>query len=346
MKVINFYLLAFLCVGSIFTSCGDDDPTVSVQTYDNGILIVNEGPFNGGSASLDFYDRAKDSLLRNVYSQENDGQVIGSILQSATVIDDNTYLIVNNSAKIEVIDASSMKYKNTIHGVFSPRYMADLGNGTAVVSEWGTDGVSGQLKLVDLTSMMVTDSVSVSGPEQMVVIDNKIYVANSGGFGESNVVSVHGLDLQQQMVIPVGKRTINLVKDTNGDIWVLSGGSFMDDDGANLCQIKNDIVENCINLNVFPSNLIIDASGENVYYVESGFVNKVNVNNPTVSEFLNLEFITGSIYGLGYDNIERALYIATTPDFSSESTTYVIGENGQEIRTLTTGILTNGFVVR
>lgn len=346
MKVINYYLLVFVLFGSVFVSCGDDEVVDNVQTYNEGVLIVNEGPFSGGSGTLDFYDRNKNLLIRDVFSTENEEQVIGSILQSVTVIGDNAYLIVNNSAKIEVVDATTMKYKNTITGVFAPRYMMDLGNGTAVVSEWGIDGVSGQIKLIDLTSMVVTDSVMVSGPEQMVVANNKIYVANSGGFGESNQVSVHGFNLQQQITIPVGKRTIDMVKDVNGDIWVLSGGSFVDNDGASICQIKNDIAENCRDLDGFPSDLIIDASGENVYYVESGFLNKVNINNPTISEFLNLPLVTGTIYGLGYDENEDALYIGTTPDFSSESTTYVIDENGQEIRTLTTGVLTNSFIVK
>ncbi len=331
--------------GGLFVSCGDDEPTTTSQTYDNGVLVINEGAFSGGSGTLDYYDRSEDVLLRNVYASENDGQAIGSVLQSVTIIDDNAYLIVNNSAKIEVVDATTMKYKNTINGVFSPRYMADLGNGMAVVSEWGLDGVSGQIKLVDLSSMMVTDSVMVAGPEQMVVTNSKIYVANSGGFGESNQVSVHGFDLQQQIAIPVGKRTIDMVEDANGDIWVLSGGSFVDNDGASICQIKNDIIENCNDLDIFPSDLIIDADRENVYYVESGFVNKININNPTVSEFLNVD-ITGTIYGLGYDGVEDALYIGTTPDFSSESTTYVFDVNGQEIRRLTTGVLTNGFLER
>ena len=360
MKRTNFYLIVFVMFGGLFVSCGDDDmiidpvtdPTdpmdtiIVEQAYDNGVLIVNEGAFSGGSGTLDYYDRSEDVLLRNVYASENDDQAIGSVLQSVTIIDDNAYLIVNNSAKIEVVDATTMKYKNTINGVFSPRYMADLGNGMAVVSEWGLDGVSGQIKLVDLSSMMVTDSVTVSGPEQILVANDKVYVANSGGFGESNLVSVHGLDLQPQMTIPVGKRAIDMVLDVNGDIWVLSGGSFIDNDGASLCQIKNDAVENCVGLSGFPSDLIIDASGEKVYYLENGIVNKINVNVPVTSELLNFAFLTGNIYGLGFDGIENALYIGTTPDFSSESTTYVVNESGDEIRALTTGVLTNGFIAR
>jgi len=122
--------------------------------------------------------------------------------------------------------------------------MVDLGNGNAAVSEWGLDGISGQIKLVDLSTMTVQDSIPLSGPEQMVVANGKLYVANSGGFGESNKVSVHGLDLAQQIAIPVGKRTIDMVQDANGDLWVLSGGSYVTNDGASLCRIKNDIKQN------------------------------------------------------------------------------------------------------
>lgn len=351
MKSFKFYLLGLTLLSVIFTSCGDDDmtdsdPMTEEQSYDNGVLIVNEGPFMGGSGSLDFYDRAKDSVIRNVYNTVNDGQVIGSILQSISVIGDNAYLVVNNSAKIEVVDAKTMKYKNTITGVYGPRYISDLGNGNAVVSEWGTDGLTGQLKKINLSTMTVTDSVSVSGPEQMVVSEGKIYVANSGGFGESNVVSVHNFDLVQQIEIPVGKRTIDMVQDVNSDIWVLSGGSYIDDDGASLCQIKNDISQNCMTLGGFPSDLIIDANGANLYYVENGEIRIVNVNSPTISGVVVVPNVTGTIYGLGYDGNQGALYIGVTPDFSSESTTHVVYENGDATISFTTGVLTNGFVAR
>jgi len=354
MNLFKFYLLGLSLLSVMFVSCGDDEmitttdpgPMIDEQTYDNGVLIINEGAFTGGTGTLDFYDRVKDTLLRNVYSTVNDGKVIGNVLQSAIVIGDNAFLIVNNASKIEVVDALTMEYKNTISGVFGPRYMSDLGNGNAVVSEWGLNGVSGQLKLIDLSTLTITDSVSVSGPEQMIIANDKIYVANSGGFGESNVVSVHRFDLEQQLEITVGKRTIDMVQDANNDIWVLSGGSYVDGDGASLCQIKNDISQNCITLGGFPSDLNIDANGVNLYYVENGEIRNINVNNPTISEVVELPNVTGAIYGLGYDGNQGALYIGTTPDFSSESTTHVVYENGDATISFTTGVLTNGFVAR
>ncbi len=345
MKSFKFYLLCLSLLSVMFSSCGDDETSISDgQSFDNGVLIVNEGPFSGGSATLDYYDNAQDSLIRDVYSTVNDGQVIGSILQSVTVIGNDAYLVVNNSAKIEVVDATTMAYKNTITGVFGPRYIADLGNGSAVISEWGSDGVTGQLKLIDLTTMMVTDSVSVSGPEQMIVSGAKIYVANSGGFGESNKVTVHDLDLAQQSEIIVGKRAIDMVEDANGDIWVLSGGSFGTNDGASICRIVGDATDFCKELSGFPSDLISDASGNNLYYVENGGVMKLELGNEGEDITLATN-VTGTIYGLGYDGSQNTLYVATTPDFSSESTTYVISSDGST-KEFTTGVLTNSFVAR
>ena len=347
MKSFKFYLLGLSLLSVMFASCGDDDiPVVEMQTYNNGVLIVNEGPFSGGSATLDFYDTDKDTLLRNVYSSVNDGQVIGSILQSVTIIGDNAYLVVNNSAKIEVVDATTLEYKNTITGVYGPRYIASIGNNQAVVSEWGADGFSGQLKLVSLSTFTVLDSVSLSGPEQIVVSDDKIYVANSGGFGESDKVTIHGFDLIQQSEITVGKRTIDMVQDSNEDIWVLSGGSFTDNNGANICRLVEDMPEYCRTLVGFPSDLIIDADGNNIYYVVNGLISKIDINNVDAITVVGSANITGTVYGLGYDGNQDALYVGTTPDFSSESTTYVLYENGNAAKSFTTGILTNGFVAR
>ena len=348
MKSFKFYLLGLTLLSVIFISCGDDDtnegPTVVEQTYENGVLIVNEGVFGGVPGTIDFYDRSKDSLIRNVYSTVNDGQVIGSVLQSVTVIGENAYLVVNNSAKIEVVDAITMEYKNTITNVFSPRYIVYLGNNEAVVSEWGTDGFSGQLKKIDLLTMTVTDSVSVSGPEQMVVSNDKIYVANSGGWGESDQVTIHGFDLTQQSEVTVGKRTIDMVQDVNGAVWVLSGGSYATNDGASICRIVGGVSDFCKELSVFPSDLIIDATGDNLYYVENGVIKKLDISIPLEEVTMN-NTVSGIIYGLGYDGEEDALLVGTTPDFSSESTTYIIPANGS-VREYTTGVLTNSFVAR
>jgi len=54
MKLFNFYFLGLALMSVMFTSCGDDDPVVLDRTFDDGVLIINEGPFSGGSASLDF----------------------------------------------------------------------------------------------------------------------------------------------------------------------------------------------------------------------------------------------------------------------------------------------------
>ncbi len=351
MKSFKFYLLGLSLLSIMFASCGDDEMTTTdpgpmseEQTYDNGVLIVNEGPFMGGSGTLDYYDRDKDSLIRNVYSSVNDGQVIGSILQSVTVIGENAYLVVNNSAKIEVVDAVTMEYKNTITGLTNPRYLVALNNNEAVVSEWGANNEEGQLKKINLSTMIVTDSVSVSGPEQMVVSGDKIYVANSGGSGESDKVTVHGFDLTQQSEIMVGKRTIDMVQDVDGSIWVLSGGSFVTNDGASICRIVNGTSNFCKGLSGFPSDLIVDGSGDNLYYVENGEVKRLEVNNEGEDFTLDAS-ISGFVYGLGYDGEADELYIGTTPDYFSESTTFVISANG-DARELTTGILTNSFVVR
>lgn len=350
MKSFKYYLLGFSFISIMLASCGDDEMTKDPgtmseeQTYDNGVLIVNEGPFMGGSGTLDFYDRDKDTLLRNVYSSVNEGQFIGSILQSVTVIGDNAYLVVNNSAKIEVVDAETMEYKNTISGVNNPRYIVALNNNEAVVSEWGVNNENGQLKKINLLTMEIIDSVAVNGPEQMVVSDSKIYVANSGGIGESDKVTVHGFDLTQQSEIMVGKRTIDMVEDVNGAVWVLSGGSFVTSDGASICRIVDGVSNFCKGLSGFPSDLIVNASGDNLYYVEDGQVKRLEVNNEAEDFVVNAN-ITGFIYGLGYDGEENELYIGTTPDYSSESTTFVRSTNG-DLRELTTGILTNGFVAR
>lgn len=105
-NVLSFFVkhthrIAFLLTVSVFTlSCSDDDtvgPDVLPPGRD-GYFIVNEGAFQGGNTSLSYYDRARDTVLNNVFATAN-GSPLGDQTQSMTVIGDRGFTVVQNSGE-------------------------------------------------------------------------------------------------------------------------------------------------------------------------------------------------------------------------------------------------------
>jgi len=117
MKKLNYVKLAVfsLIISILNVSCDDENPKPTGE-YTDGIFITNEGNFSAGNGSVSFYSNKKDSVYNNIFSLIND-RPLGSVVQSLTVFDDNAYIVVNASNKIEVVESVSFKEKVTITGL-------------------------------------------------------------------------------------------------------------------------------------------------------------------------------------------------------------------------------------
>ena len=189
MNKINF-LIIILSAG-LLMSCQNDsiNPNIPIGLYDNGYFVTNEGNFGTGNGSVSFIDES-GLVSNNVFEQTNSFS-LGDVVQSMQIINDNAYIVVNNSSKIEVANIDSMTYIATINGLTSPRYILQVSQEKAYVSDWGIGG----LHVIDLNTNSTISTINTGqGPEKMLLKGNKAYVCNVGGFGLDNTVSVIDID--------------------------------------------------------------------------------------------------------------------------------------------------------
>ena len=146
---LSFLLVALVIISACET---DSEPNNggSVQA-DNKVLVLCEGAFQGNSASVSVYDPSDETLENNAFEAVN-GYNPGDVLQSAAVDGETVYLVLNNSAKIEVMDKSSLVADAPINGLISPREMVIVSGAKAYVSNLFSNSV----QIVDLTSSSVT----------------------------------------------------------------------------------------------------------------------------------------------------------------------------------------------
>lgn len=290
MKQMNkFLMIALIASASIFTACDNtEEAPKPVGKYEKGLFLSNEGNFGDGNGSISYYNPETDELTNEIFKLEN-SRPLGDVVQSITISNvkytinlngvEKDYvhavICVNNSNKVEIVNALDFKEIATID-VDQPRYAA-IKEDKAYVTSWA-DG--GTVKIIDLLNKELIASVVVgAGPEAALITNDKLYVANSGGFGEGNTISV--VNLSTNAVSTIVLDAINptaMAVDKNGDLWVLAKGSIIydanwqpiDHKPADLVKINTTTDQAVSYLRLFadrhPTRLAINAYGDKLYY--------------------------------------------------------------------------------
>lgn len=229
------FFLYFLPLLMVATSCREDELVVPTE-YDiigderhgsdiRGFYLVNEGNMGSNKCTLDFYDYYTGLYSRNFYAERNPNVIkeLGDVGNDIGIYGSKLYVVVNCSHKVEVLDSRSGVRLGQID-IPNCRYVR-FHRGKAYVSSYvgpvliDPNAPKGAVYEIDTLSLSVTRKVSVGyQPEEMEIVDDYMYVANSGGYrapNYDNTVSViQMVDFKQVQQIPVG---INLhrLKRTN-----------------------------------------------------------------------------------------------------------------------------------
>lgn len=181
----SFTLLLVLMTILFTVSCTKSDDEDDQSLFQNsGLLVVNEGPFQTGTGTIDFIDMTTGRVKTNLFSEANDGQILGNIAQSLLIQGDTTYIVVNNANKVVLVDTETFRFIGEIGQLPQARFIHVEGS-TAYVSCWG-DGFEGKIAVIDLNTLSETQSFPASGPEQFMKSGDFLFVTLTGGFGNSN----------------------------------------------------------------------------------------------------------------------------------------------------------------
>lgn len=355
--------LSYLLIALTFlvSSCSEDEVVPKVLPGSAGFFIVNEGAFGNGNASLSYFDKSTNSITNDIFLS-NTGKPLGDQAQSMTIFNDKGYIVVQNSAKIEVIDLTDISSIVTIDandGIASPRYFIGINDSKGYISDWGADGVSGTVKVLDLTTNEITKTIEIGqGTNKMLLLNSKVYVTNSGGWGQDNTVKVIDINTDEVVkTITTGNNPKDIVADENGDIWVLGSGAiaYNSDWSVNIesstagfiSKIENDEVTASFAVSdksSSPNSLIINNSGTSLFFNYNGGVYELKTTDINSSSVSINEVISKNFYGLAFDPSDENILGSESPDFTSSGTVYRYNVSGQLIDKYSVGIAPNGFV--
>lgn len=336
----------FLFLLIVIFSCDKDEVTPETGAYQNGVFITNEGPFQTGTGTVSFYDRSSGIITQDIYQKENIGQVLGNIVQSMTIIGDKAYIIVNNAQKIEVVEAATFKSIATISGLEQPRYLLQVDDNKAYLSQYGASGTNGEIKIIDLTTNTVTGTISVGiGPERMLKQNNKVYLANGGFCMVDRRVSIINSDTDEVVDhIEIGDNPIGLQIDQNQDLWVITKGNFDCTDfsttSSTLSKISNYRVESSFELPNGAGNLSINKDKNVLYYTVNGGLYDHPIGATTLSQSV---LVQKSFYSVNVDPETDRLFCTDAKDFQAKGDLLIYDSNGTQMDSLGVGIIPGGF---
>lgn len=247
MKKITTKLVLGLLISLAFVSCREDETifpssskSVAAPRSDGkieGFYLLNEGNMGMNRASIDIFSYRTGNYTTDIYSERNPTVVkeLGDVGNDIQIYGNKVYAVINVSNKVEVIDKWTAKRIKKID-IPNCRYVAFYKDKAYVSSYAGPVAIDPNAEIgfvaeIDTTSLEIKRKVNVGyQPEQMVVHNGKLYVANSGGYRVPNydrTVSVIDLETFTEIKkIDVGINLYSMEIDSRGDIYVSSRGDY------------------------------------------------------------------------------------------------------------------------
>lgn len=358
----SIVLLLLCCFGVFMQSCRKDQPvTPSVETplqpadslsLLKGFYLLNEGNMGSNKSTLDFFDFTTGFYRENIYGEANPTVVkeLGDVGNDIQVYGGKLYAVINVSNKVEVLDLATARRITQIN-IPNCRYIT-FHKGKAYVSSYAgpvkidPNAQIGFVAEIDTVDLQIKRQVTVGyQPEEMAIVHNKLYVANSGGYRFPNydrTVSVVDLETFTELKkIDVGINLHRVKTDRQGDLYVTSRGDYKTiPSRIYIINTTTDTVKD--SLGIAASNICISGDSAYIYSVEWNWTTQRNtvsyaIVNTTTAQVVTRNFITDGTeksikipYGIAVHPVSREIYVTDAKDYVSPGTLYCFDKTGKK----------------
>lgn len=325
-----------------------------------GLYILNEGNMGSNKASLDFFNYETGVFSKNYYAEQNPNVVnsLGDVGNDVAVYQDKLFAVINLSNYVEVMDAKTAKHIGEIK-VQNCRYI-NFHKGYAYITSYG--GAVGQSKpgyvvKVDVNTLQIMGTVNVGlQPDQLEVVGDKMYVANSGGYSYPNIentVSVIDLNsFSEVKKIPVALNLSKIKKDDNGKLWVSSRGDYADiPPKIYVLDPQTDTIIKEITEPISDFSFVENRMYYFGYvYTSGGTESSYGIINTDTFEKISNNFIKNGVendivipYGITVNPLNGDVFIADAKDYVSNGELFCFTKFGELKWKVTTGDIPGHF---
>lgn len=344
-------------------SAGDEvttpDSTAMMAGNIKGFFLLNEGNMGSNKCTLDFFDAVTGRYKRNIFPSRNPNVVkeLGDVGNDLAIYGSKLYAVVNCSHLVEVMDVRTARHLAQID-ITNCRYIT-FHDGKAYVSSYaGPIQISpekrpGKVVEVDTATYAVTREVVVGyQPEELVITDGKLYVANSGGYQYPeydrtiSVVDLETFQVTDTIDVAVNLHRMELASD--GLIYVSSRGNYYGL-GSDVYQVDPKQKKVVGKLGVPANEMTL--CGDSLYLISSGWSYETERYEPSYvlydtkkHEIVNQNFITDGTdreitipYGLAVHPVSREFYVTDATDYVTPGYLYCFTPEGKKKWKVRTG---------
>jgi len=362
MRNIRIYypiLLLLFCL-----SCRKDAgiiPATAVQVQapgsaGNSFYLLNEGNMGTNKASIDFFNKEAGTYTINLYNTVNPTATkeLGDVGNDIGIYGAKLYAVINLSNKVEVMEAATAKRIGQID-IENCRYLI-FHNGKAYVSAYGVSigtATPGFVAEIDTATLQITRQVYVGRqPEQMAIVGNTLYVANSGGYSPPNYEhTVSTIDLgsfTETGRIEVAINLGGLKADRFGSLYVQSRGDYYNIK-PKLYRIDTQTQQVKDSFDIAADAFTI--YGDSAYIINSSWSYLTNSNsisyallNTATHQLTGHSFITDGTdsqikipYNIAISPVTGDIYVTDAKDYVTPGTLYCFDRTGKKRWSATTG---------
>ncbi len=316
-----------------------------------GFYLLNEGNMGSNKCTLDRYDYSTGIYTRNIYGSANPSvpKELGDVGNDLAIYGSRLYAVVNCSNKIEVMDAASCVRIGQID-IPNCRYIR-FHEGFAYVTSYAgpvvIDPEYEQLgfvaKIDTLTLREVARCTVGFQPDGLEIVDDKIYVANSGGYRVPNyerrlsVINLPSMTVEEEVDIDINLQHVQC--DRYGGLWISSRGDYVESTSKLFCYDvrKRRIVAE---IDVPVSNMVLQ--GDSLYIVSNAWSNVTMTDEPSYS-IVDVEqkrvvcdnFITDGTdaairkpYGIAVNPVTKDILVTDARNYVNPGYLYCFGSDG------------------
>ena len=341
--------------------------TAPQYTSVQGFYLLNEGNKDSNKATLDYYNFRTGRYTRNIFGFANPNvpKEMGDVGNDLGIYGSKLYAVINCSNKIDVMDKNTVKLIGQID-IPNCRFIKFYEGYAYVTSYAGPVVINpnyeqiGYVAKVDTTTLKVVDKCFVGfQPDELDIINGKIYVANSGGYmvpNYENTVSVIDIDTfteEKRIEIDINLQCCRA--DKHGNLWISSRGDYYDNPSRlYVYDTRHERLLKTFDTSV--SSMWLDGDSLYVIGVQFSYVTMQNevsyalINTSTLEQVSN-NFITDGTdkeitmpYSVAVNPITKEIYVTDAKDYVSPGRLYCFSPEGVKLWDVRTGDIPAHFV--
>lgn len=338
----RFQILVFALYSLFLTlySCRTDEviyPTIGTHVTDEvrqgGLYVLCEGNMGSNKARLDYMNLESGDYYANWYGAQNPHQVkeLGDVGNDIQVYGGKLYAVINCSHKLEIMDLKARRITQV--DIPNCRYLAfhhDKAYVSAYVGSVADPDMLGSVFEIDTLTMQITREVKVGHqPDELCVLNDRLYVVNSGGYitnrhdSTMSVIDLHTFTEIEKIV--VGSNPQRLRVDNQGHLWICN---------ENEVRVMNHSALVTI-IDLKASNISICGNTAYLLDAENKVLYAYSTEDYNLSPFaINLSPFENPYGLLATDD---AIYIADAKNYVSSGVLHCYSLDGKERWTAKTG---------